>query len=140
MKGREVNRAGRDSGVLHGSGRGGASLEGATWICTACATGAGTMDALIAGSEITAVFGHDGRVSGSGGVNRYHGGYKVSGADLDIGPLATTLMAGPEDLMQQEMRYLQLLERATCWRIEGSRLTLLAGVNDQAPLLVYGVG
>lgn len=42
----------------------------------------------------------EGRLSGSAGVNRLIG----SKTDLPLGPVAMTLMAGPQELMDQEHR------------------------------------
>lgn len=48
-------------------------------------------------------------IAGTMGVNRFSG--SVDG-DLPVGPLATTRMAGPEELMRQEDTLLELLESA----------------------------
>ena len=58
------------------------------------------------GSVITMEFVGD-RVSGSAGVNRY----SASIVDGNLGPIASTMMAGPTELMEQESRFLALLER-----------------------------
>ncbi len=81
-------------------------------------------------TDVTAAF--DGKqVSGSSGVNRYSGGYT---ADADgafsTGPLAGTLMAGPEEHMQLESAYLRMLEAAETFAIEGDRLTLTTGEGE----------
>ena len=51
----------------------------------------------------------DGRVTGSTGVNRLVGTYTVVDGHVSLGPVATTLMAGPEDAMRVEARLLALL-------------------------------
>lgn len=50
-----------------------------------------------------------GRVFGSAGCNRYHGGYSLEGDRLTIGRAATTLMACPDALMRLEDRFLDTL-------------------------------
>ena len=47
-------------------------------------------------------FGHDGRVSGSTGVNQLTASYSLTAEYLTFGPLATTRRAGAPDLMEQE--------------------------------------
>ncbi len=47
-------------------------------------------------------FDGDGQVYGLLGVNRARGTWSVEGDTLSFGPLATTLMAGPEDAMAVE--------------------------------------
>ena len=64
-------------------------------------------------------------VSGFAGVNRFSGGLAAEGPFL-FGPLATTRMAGPAPAMELETRYLAMLQQATGWRIEESRLVLSA--------------
>ncbi|MFN3892904.1 MAG: META domain-containing protein [Beijerinckiaceae bacterium] len=51
----------------------------------------------------------DGRVAGSSGCNRFNGKGAVSHGKVEIGPLATTRMACPPALMDQETRYLKAL-------------------------------
>jgi heat shock protein HslJ len=67
------------------------------------------------------------RVSGSGGINRLMGTFVLSEGELRFGPLATTLMAGPEDAMLREREFLAALERVTSYEVDGRTLTLLAG-------------
>jgi hypothetical protein len=46
----------------------------------------------------------DGRLSGTGGINRLTGVYGVEGSSLVFGPIATTKMAGPPERMDRECR------------------------------------
>ncbi len=77
------------------------------------------------------------RVSGSGGVNRLMGTFVLSEEELRFGPLATTMMAGPEDAMRRERVFLAALERVTSYELDGRRLTLLA---DSAPVVRLTAG
>lgn len=54
-------------------------------------------------------FGADGRVSGRATVNRLMGQYSLEGDTLRFGALATTMMAGPQEHMDQEQRVLSAL-------------------------------
>lgn len=67
------------------------------------------------------------RVSGSAGVNRVMGTFVLAERELRFGPLATTMMAGPEEAMQRERAYLDILVRVTSYQLDGNSLALLAG-------------
>jgi heat shock protein HslJ len=67
----------------------------------------------------------DGQVSGSSGVNSYGGAYRVGpGEAFSAGPLAATLMGGPEPAMRAESAYLTLLGQAASYQVTDSQLTL----------------
>jgi copper homeostasis protein (lipoprotein) len=67
------------------------------------------------------------RVAGSGGLNRLMGTFSLSEDELHFGPLATTLMAGPEGAMQRERAFLDALARVTAYELAGRSLGLYAG-------------
>ncbi len=67
------------------------------------------------------------RIAASGGVNRITGAFALAEDELRFGPLATTLMAGPDEAMARERAFLDALARVTGYRLEGGSLTLLAG-------------
>ncbi len=69
--------------------------------------------------------GEDGRLAGSGGVNRLMGGYTVDGGAVSFTQVATTMMAGPPEAMQQEQVILGALGRVRGFRVAGDRLTLV---------------
>jgi len=76
--------------------------------------GAWRIDAIdgrpaLAGVEATIELHDDGRVAGTAGVNRFMGTWSITGTVLAFGPLATTLMAGPPDRMEQEGAVLRIL-------------------------------
>jgi putative lipoprotein len=77
----------------------------------------------------------DGRASGNSGCNKLMGGYTRNGDALAIGPLASTRMACPPELMAQENALLDAYARATGFRIEGESLTL---TRDDAVLARFG--
>jgi heat shock protein HslJ len=54
-------------------------------------------------------FGHDGRVSGSTGVNQLTASYSLTADYLTFGPLATTRRSGTPEQMEQEHRLVQSL-------------------------------
>ena len=54
-------------------------------------------------------FGHDGRVSGTTGVNQLTASYSLTAEYLTFGPLATTRRSGAPEQMEQEHRLIQSL-------------------------------
>ncbi len=68
-------------------------------------------------SRITLRFGADGRLSGAASCNRFTAPWNLHGEGLRIGPAVATRMACPPPLMQQEDRFLRLLERVTRFEI-----------------------
>ncbi|MEM9381928.1 MAG: META domain-containing protein [Planctomycetota bacterium] len=79
----------------------------------------------VAGEGVYLAFASDGSLSGSTGVNTLNGSWEVSEGTLSIPPLATTRMAGPPELMDQESRFTEALGRARGWVVEDDgRLSL----------------
>lgn len=62
---------------------------------------------------------------GNGGVNRFFGGYERTGDKLKFGPLASTMMGGPEKDMNAETAYHAALADVTNWRMTDGTLELL---------------
>lgn len=73
--------------------------------------------------DLTADFAN-GRVSGSGGCNRYNGSYTTKGNQIKIGPLASTFKACEESIMQQESRFLKALQAAERYEVKNDGLQL----------------
>jgi heat shock protein HslJ len=102
-------------------------LVGTPWKLAWYDNGKGGLASTLAGTQITALFGDDGTLTGSAGCNSYSVGYQVTEAQITIGPAASTMMQcpEPEGLMEQEFAYLAALETATLYEIEGDELRLL---------------
>ena len=98
-------------------------LSGTTW--RAETGGADERDAAIP----TVTFGVDGRLEGHAGVNRFVGTYRLKGARIEFGELATTKMAGPEDAMRREHELLSALSGTRPLSIAGD--LLLIGDDDE---------
>jgi heat shock protein HslJ len=99
-------------------------LSGSSWSVTAYNNGKEAVVSVAADSELTLEFGSDGQVSGSAGVNTFSGSFEYDGDTLSIGPLATTRMAGPQELMEQEALYLAALEASASWEVVNGVLYL----------------
>lgn len=68
----------------------------------------------------------DGKANGNAGVNQFNGGYEApSDGVLTFGPLATTMMAGPDNAMQQEQAFLKALGDTKKFTTEDGALVLM---------------
>jgi heat shock protein HslJ len=103
-----------------------AVLTGVTWQMTMVNNGQDAVVSALAGSEVTALFGEDGSLTGSAGCNRYTASYQLDGDSLTVGPAASTMMMcpDPEGVMDQEAAYLKALETVASFELSGDRLTL----------------
>ena len=108
-------------------------LADTAWEVTSYNNGRMAVVGVLPGTEISAYFGADGRVSGNAGCNQYFAGYTVNGNAIEIGRAGTTTMLCPEPpgVMEQETAFLQSLEMTAAYQIQGDTLILLDanGVN-----------
>jgi len=82
---------------------------------------------VVAGSPLHVEFTAEGRFVGNAGVNHLGASYSLDGGGLSLSPIASTMMAGPEPLMQQEQRMTTALARVRSATVEGSALVLRDG-------------
>ncbi len=111
-------------------------LAGTSWEVTSYNNGNQAVVGVLAETSLTAVFGEDGTVSGSGGCNNFSGSYEVDGSAITIGTLASTLMACEQDAMDQEAAFLAALQSAATYRVEGSTLEMRTKDDALAVLAV----
>jgi heat shock protein HslJ len=83
--------------------------------------GGGVIDRLQTTLEIR----DDGLVNGMGGCNRYAGSAKIDGSAIKFLPLASTRMACPPAVMNQESKFHITLEKVRTWRIDQIQRKLL---------------
>jgi len=70
-------------------------------------------------------FEADDKVMGNGGCNRFFGAYEAQpDGTIGIGPLASTKMACPDEIMQKEAGFVRALEAAASYNRETGQLTL----------------
>jgi heat shock protein HslJ len=102
------------------------TLAGTTWSVAGVNNGKQAVVGVITGTELTLQFLADGTLQGSGGCNRFNGGFTQEGKSLRIGRLASTRMAcaEPEGRMAQEAQFLAALESTATARREGDKLEL----------------
>jgi heat shock protein HslJ len=91
---------------------------------------------VLAGTAPDLTLGEDDRAGGNAGTNRWFAPYHLDGMGLAFGTAGTTMMVNdaPPGRMEQERRYMQRLGQVNRWRLDGSRLSLLA---DDTTLLVF---
>lgn len=74
---------------------------------------------VVAGSSVTIVVGPNRQLSGSNGCNTYRGQFKVGADGIEIGPMATTMMACPENIMKQEQLFGGILSQVITVAFKG---------------------
>src|SRR5512136_616558 len=99
-------------------------LAGTSWIVTGYNNGKQAVVSVMAGTELTANFGADGKLTGSAGCNDYTASYQTDGNKISIGPAATTRKACEQTVMDQETQYLAALATAATYRIDGGKMEL----------------
>ena len=80
----------------------------------------------------TVSFDQAGRVSGSGGCNRYGGPVEVSGETIRFGPLASTRMACSPAISDQEERFFAALRSATRFVVTAEDKLVLYDATGEA--------
>jgi heat shock protein HslJ len=106
------------------------------WDLSSYNNGKGAIQTVITGSQTTADFRADWKLSGSGGCNQYNAEYTTTASNgITITQPITTLMACAEPVMQQETQYLSLLQQATKYEISGDQLTLFDKTGTK--ILIY---
>ncbi len=80
--------------------------------------GAGVLDNL----QTTLKFDASGRVTGSGGCNRYFASYQLEGNQFKLSQIGSTNKACSPAIMDQEFKYFKALQQADSIRLEGEFL------------------
>ncbi len=78
---------------------------------------------MLPSEDLTADFSGD-RLSGSGGCNRFMGGFKTQNNQLTIEPLASTFKACETPIMDQEAKYLAALQGAQRYEVNDQGLQI----------------
>ena len=101
-----------------------AALAGVEWQAVMVNNGKEAVTSVLASTEITAQFSEDGRLTGKSGCNTYNTTYKTDGSAISIQPAATTRMACPPEVMEQEAQYLSALQSASKFKLGEKTLEL----------------
>jgi putative lipoprotein len=94
-------------------------LWGTSWVLEDI-TGSGVIDY----ARATLEFPQQSRTAGRGSCNRFGGSVTVAGDRITFGPLASTMMACSEAVMNQERKYLEALRVADRYRFDGPYLLI----------------
>jgi heat shock protein HslJ len=92
--------------------------------------------ALLGGESVpdgvisTITFTEEHRVEGNGGVNRFGGTFDLLDGEIELGPLFSTRMAGPEPAMAHESRLLSALEGRHPLSLDGDTLVIGTGAGE----------
>ena len=108
------------------------TLENTTWVLESYGK-QGNLQAVLEGNEISAVFKMDeGTVNGSAGCNNYFASYELNGNQLSVSDAGMTMMfcGEPEGIMEQEDKYMTLLQSAKTFQIKNNKLWLFS-IDDQ---------
>jgi len=98
----------------------------------------GLAPATAGGGPVVLTFDGDGQVYGMAGVNRVRGTFEVDeDGTLRLGPMASTMMAGPDDAMATERAVLELLAEPLRIASDGGALVLTALDGVVARLVRY---
>lgn len=124
LDGESLTLTGRGEDLVFGAQS--QDLAGTDWTVTSYNTGTGAVSSVLAGTTATVTFAADGKVSGSGGCNRFTGAWSAEGGQLKISSLASTRMAcaDPAGVMEQEAALLKALESAATYSVEGGVLDI----------------
>lgn len=103
-----------------------AGIVGPTWLVSTI----GGSD-TVTGSQPTMTFGADGRIEGTGGCNSYGGPYKLDGAAIDVGELASTMMlCTDQSIGAQETAFFAALGGAQTWHVDPNGDVVLGGSSE----------
>jgi len=116
------------------------SFANQNWVLTNLSDRQGNTPAVIAGTQITAIFDINGNVQGQAGCNTYAGRYTAAGNSMTIVVDSNSLMSctEPPGVMEQENLYLSLLQSTSSYQQTNNQLMLYGGNNTL--LLVFELG
>ena len=110
-------------------------IVGKNWTLLTYNNGQQALVSPIAGTQITALFGSDGKVTGTDSCNNYNTPYTVNGSNLQVGAPVLTGMACPDDVMTQAQTYLAALQLSYRYEVAGNQLTIFDSIGTK--LLQY---
>ena len=74
-------------------------------------------------------------INGNSGINNYFGDYEIVNNNIKIGPLGSTRMAGPENLMKVEREFLELLGNSKKVKLSDQKTLILT--TDKGKTLTF---
>ncbi len=73
----------------------------------------------------------DGKISGTGGCNRYMGGMEIKENTIKVLPAGSTMMACPPRIMKQDSQFHNALGMVAGWKIKKDKLILIDSKNRE---------
>ena len=115
-------------------------LTSGRWVLQSYSTPAGGSKTPLPGTELTARFGAEGSLSGSGGCNNYNGGFIAFDQTLRTSNLTSSqvLCADPAGVMEQEGTFLTLVHQASKMKISAGQLDVFDSSGNR--ILVFRLG
>ncbi len=101
------------------------NLYGTIWAATSI-----NGQPVVEGSEVLLGISR-GRIGGISGCNTYYGPVEADRNKVAIGPLSSTRVACPEELMGQESAYLAALNSAATVELEGDQMTVYNDAGEE---------
>jgi heat shock protein HslJ len=103
----------------------GMELSRSTWTLESLVDSTGIIIPARSGTEVTAQFDREGRISGNAGCNRYGATYQTRDYTINFTDTSSTKMFCPEPgVMDQESAFLADLSAVTSFRVSGSTLKM----------------
>jgi len=114
-------------------------LTSGRWVLQSYSTPTGGSQSPIPGTELTARFGADGSLSGSGGCNNYNGGFMAFDQILRITNLTSSQTLCPDaGVMEQEGTFLSVMNQASKMKISAGQLEVFDSSGNR--ILVFRNG
>ncbi len=112
-------------------------LADTAWEVVSYNNGREAVVSLIAGTEISAIFGIEGDLAGNAGCNQYFTSFTASNGSIEISPAGSTrrFCEQPAGIMEQESEFLAALASAATYTIEGNLLHLRTA-DDQLAVVM----
>lgn len=116
------------------------ALAGTTWEAIAINNGRGAVTGLVADTSVTMSFDSEGKLSGSGGCNRYTATWTQEGSSMRLSaPASTRRMCPEEGVMEQEQAFFAAMQTVSTMRFEGDRLEMRTA-DDALALMMQRSG
>jgi heat shock protein HslJ len=115
-------------------------LTNGRWLLQSYSVPNAGSQAVLPGTEVTARFGTDGSLSGSGGCNNYSGGFMAFDQTLRMSNLTSSkaLCADPAGIMEQENAFIGLLNQAAKMKISAGQLEIFDGNGNRILVFING--
>ena len=111
-------------------------LEQTPWVLASYRSESGDLEGVLPGTEVMAGF-NNGQITGNAGCNNYFASYQLEETALRVSEIGMTEMycADPENIMAQEIAYLNALANSASYSLEAGQLFIMDSEGDL--LLVF---